>query len=60
MATLEQKFNAANDFLAVNSGKLSEQQRLRLYGLVKQVKNGDCNVQAPPKYDNNRIFLKKN
>lgn len=49
MATLEQKFNAANDFLSIHSSKLSEMQRLRLYGLVKQVKNGDCSVTAPPK-----------
>jgi acyl-CoA-binding protein len=49
MATMEQKFNAANDFLSVHSSKLGEAQRLSLYGLVKQVKNGDCTVAAPPK-----------
>lgn len=47
--SVEAKFNAANDYLAVHSSRLSEQQKLRLYGLVKQAKNGDCAIPAPPK-----------
>lgn len=50
MSNLKDKFLDAEGFLAQNKIQMSETAKLRLYGLTKQIKEGDCKMPQPPRY----------
>lgn len=47
MATIEQKFMRATQYIADGDIQLSDAQRNAFYGLQKQAIDGDCNVPEP-------------
>jgi hypothetical protein len=50
MTSLKEKFLEAEGFLSQSKIQMSETIKLRLYGLTKQIKEGDCKMPQPPRY----------
>jgi acyl-CoA-binding protein len=50
MTSLKEKFLEAEGYLAQSKVQMSETIKLRLYGLTKQIKEGDCKMPQPPRY----------
>lgn len=50
MATIEQKFMRATQYIADGDIQLSDAQRNAFYGLQKQAIDGDCNVPEPSRF----------
>lgn len=50
MATIEQKFMRATQYVTDGEIQLTDTQRNAFYGLQKQAIDGDCNVAEPPRF----------
>lgn len=50
MSTLKDRFLEAEGFLSANKIQMTEALKLKLYGLSKQIKEGDCKMPQPPRY----------
>lgn len=49
MSTLKDKFLEAEGFLSQAKLQMPETVKLKLYGLSKQIKEGDCKMPQPPR-----------
>lgn len=57
MASLEQKFMRATQYVADGEIQLTDNQRNAFYGLQKQAIEGDCNVAEPPRSPLTYFFI---
>lgn len=54
---LKNKYFNAEGLVAENKVLVPESLKMKLYGLSKQVKEGDCKMPQPPRYSINFLSI---
>lgn len=58
MQSLKDKYLSAESYFNVHREEVSESLKLKLYGLSKQAKEGDCRMPEPPRYHTHHLTPK--